>query len=138
MPLKGASFNDNSNYFARYSPDGRWIVFTKSSTGMVLQPDSRLYILPSGGGEARLMTCNRSRMNSWHTWSPNSRWLAFVSKENMPYSELYLTHIDHDGNDSVPVLILRFNKPGYAINVPEFAGTKTGDIHSIQLQYDGH
>ncbi len=133
-PLQGASYNGRSNYFARYSPDSRWIVFTQSATGLVLQPDSRLYILPASGGKARLMNCNRSRMNSWHTWSPNGCWLGFVSKENMPYSELYLTHIDERGNDSVPVLISRFNKPGYAINVPEFANINAGDLQNISVQ----
>lgn len=44
-PLKGASQNGLSNYFPRYSPDGKWIVFTQSPTGLVLQPDSRLVIL---------------------------------------------------------------------------------------------
>ena len=138
VPLQGASYNGRSNYFARYSPDGRWIVFTQSSTGLALQPDSRLYILPASGGEARRMNCNRDRMNSWHTWSPNSRWLAFVSKENMPYTELYLTHIDENGNDSIPVLVSRFNKPGYAINVPEFVNIEAGGIHSISLQSGLH
>jgi hypothetical protein len=80
------------------------------------------------------MNCNRTCMNSWHTWSPNSRWLAFVSKENMPYTELYLTHIDENGNDSIPVLASRFNKPGYAVNVPEFVNIEAGDIHRISLQ----
>jgi len=134
IPLEGASCNGRSNYYARYSQDGRWIVFTQSNTGLVLQPDSRLYIMPANGGEARMMNCNRSRMNSWHTWAPNSRWLAFVSKENTPYTELYLTHIDEKGNDSVPVLISRFNKPGYAINVPEFAHIRAGSIHKISIQ----
>ena len=84
------------------------------------------------------MNCNRTRMNSWHTWSPNSRWLAFVSKENMPYTELYLTHIDENGNDSIPVLASRFNKPGYAINVPEFINIEADGIHSISLQSGLH
>lgn len=133
VPLEGASRNGKSNYFARYSPDGRWIVFTQSRTGLVLQPDSRLYIVPRSGGRARLMTCNRSRLNSWHSWSPNGRWLAFVSKENMPYTELYLTHLDEKGVDSVPVLVSRFNKPGYAVNVPEFAPIGSNGIRNISM-----
>lgn len=134
LPLEGASDNGMSNYFARYSPDGRWIVFTQSRTGLILQPDSRLVIVPAKGGRARVMNSNRSRVNSWHSWSPNSRWLAFVSKENMPYTELYMTHIDAYGNDSVPVLLSRFNKPGYAINVPEFAPILPGDLHTMNLK----
>jgi hypothetical protein len=90
-------------------------------------------ILPSGGGEPRLLKCNRKTLNSWHTWAPNSRWLAFVSKENMPYTELYLTHIDNNGRDSVPVLVSRFNKAGYSVNVPEFANIPADGIRELRM-----
>ena len=133
-PILGASNNGKSNYCARYSPDGRWIVFTQSITGLAVQPDSKLYLVPSTGGEAKLMNCNLSRLNSWHTWSPNSRWLAFVSKESSAYTELFLTHIDENGNDSPPILIGRFNKTNFAINVPEFADIPSGGIQQIILQ----
>ena len=49
----------------------------------------------------------------------------------MPYTELYLAHVDERGADSVPVLVSRFNKPGYAINVPEFAPIRSGAIRNI-------
>jgi hypothetical protein len=133
-PLPGASNNGKSNYSARYSPDGKWIVFTQSVSGLAVQPDSKLYIIPSNGGEAKMMNCNLDRLNSWHTWSPNSRWLAFVSKENSAYTELFLTHIDEKGNDSPPILIERFNKANFAINVPEFANIPVGGIRQIILQ----
>jgi len=133
-PLPGASHNGKSNYYARYSPDGKWIVFTQSATGLAIQPDSKLYIMPATGGEVKEMRCNLSRVNSWHTWSPNSKWLAFVSKNNSPYTELFLTHIDGNGNDSPPILLARFNKPGYAINVPEFANIPPAGIHQITLK----
>ncbi|MGA2659910.1 MAG: hypothetical protein ABSH34_20595, partial [Verrucomicrobiota bacterium] len=93
-PLAGASRNGRSNYFARYSPDGRWIVFCQARSYMLLQPDSELYIIPAEGGPARRLQGNTSRMNSWHSWSPNSRWLVFSSKCQSPYTQLFLTHID--------------------------------------------
>jgi Tol biopolymer transport system component len=133
-PLTGASGNGKSNYFARYSPDGKWIVFTQSKTGLVLQPDSKLYIMSTGGGTPRALRCNRSRVNSWHTWSPNSRWLAFVSKNDTPYTELFLTHIDANGRDSVPIMLSRLSKSGYAINVPEFADIDPQGIRKITVQ----
>jgi Tol biopolymer transport system component len=133
-PLPGASGNGKSNYYPRYSPDGKWIVFTQSETGLAIQQDSRLLIMPASGGRAKKMSCNLSRVNSWHTWSPNSRWLAFVSKENTAYTELFLTHIDDDGNDTPPILLKRFNKPGYAINVPEFANISSKAIKKITLK----
>ena len=132
-PLPGASHNGKSNYFPRYSPDHKWIVFTQSATGIALQPDSKMFIMPSAGGEPRLMNCNFNRMNSWHTWSPNSKWLAYVSKENTAFTELFLTHIDENGNDSPPVLLSRFNKEGYAVNLPEFANIPLNDLRKITL-----
>jgi Tol biopolymer transport system component len=110
-PIEGASGDGMSNYFPKYSPDGRWIVFTKSKSYMLLQPDSELWIIPTAGGAARRLRYNTSRMNSWHSWSSNSRRLVFSSKVNGPYTQLFLTHIDDDGNDSPPVLLERFTSP---------------------------
>jgi Tol biopolymer transport system component len=89
-----------SNYFPKHSPDGKWIVFCKAKTYMLLQPDSDLYIIPAAGGVARRLRYNTARMNSWHSWSSNSRWLVFSSKVNTAYTQLFLTHIDEDGNDA--------------------------------------
>ena len=94
-----------SNDFPKVSPDGRWIVFVQNKNGLLMRPDSRLYIVPFDGGKARLMKCNTWRMNSWHTFSPNGRWLAFSSKARSPYTQLMLTHIDANGNDSPAIIV---------------------------------
>ncbi|MBN2569858.1 MAG: PD40 domain-containing protein [Deltaproteobacteria bacterium] len=127
-PLDGASGNGKSNYFPRFSPDGRWIVFNQSETGMVAQPSSLLYIVPAAGGVARKMTCNTALFNSWHSWSPSGKWLVFTSKVNTPYTELFLTHIDEAGNDSPPVLLSRFKSANYAAVIPEFVNVRPGKI----------
>ena len=132
-PLPGAHNNGKSNYFPRYSPDGKWIVFTQCETGLAIQPESQLYIIPSRGGVARKMRCNTDIMNSWHSWSPNGRWLVFTSKIHSPYTELFLTHIDENGNDSPSVLLARFNATKYAALVPEFVALKPGDLKEIRL-----
>jgi hypothetical protein len=132
-PLRGAFDNDRSNYFPRFSPDGTWIVFTQSDTGLVAQPSSLLYIVPVEGGIARKMTCNTALFNSWHSWSPNGKWLVFVSKVNTPYTELFLTHIDEEGNDSPPVLLSRFKTFKCAAVIPEFADIKPDAIEYIEL-----
>lgn len=133
-PLPGASGNGLSNYFPRYSPDGRWIVFTQSPTGLVLQPDSRLMIVPAHGGIARPLASNLPVMNSWHSWSPNSRWLVFTCKARSPYTELYLTHIDDDGNASPPIRLYRFSHGQMAAMVPEFVSKQAVIPDGITLQ----
>ena len=137
-PLSGASGNGMSNYFAKYSPDGKLIVFCRANSFMLLQPDSKLYIMPAEGGVAREMRCNTNQMNSWHSWSPNSRWLVFSSKVFTPYTQVFLTHIDEEGNDSPPVLLSNFTAPNRAANIPEFVNIKADGIkrmHESFLDY---
>ena len=130
-PLEGASNNGMSNFFAKYSPDGKWIVFCKAKNYMLLQPDSELYIVPAEGGEARRLRCNTDRMNSWHSWSPNSKWLVFSSKANSAYTQLFLTHVDEEGRSSPPVLLSHFTDPDRAANIPEFVNTNASAIKKI-------
>ncbi len=134
-PIEGASDDGMSNYFPKYSPDGKWIVFTKSKSYMLLQPDSELWIIPAAGGTARRLRYNTPRMNSWHSWSSNSRWLVFSSKVNGPYTQLFLTHIDDDGNDTPPVLLERFTSPDRAANIPEFSHLPGNAIADIREQF---
>jgi Flp pilus assembly protein TadD len=134
-PLAGASGNGMSNYFARFSPDGRWIVFCQSNSFMLLQPDSKLFILPAAGGEARPLRCNTARMNSWHSWSSNSRWLIFSSKANSPYTQLFVTHIDEKGNDAPAVLLEHFTAPDRAANIPEFVAAAPDAIARINPRF---
>ena len=115
-PVAGAAANGRSNFFPKYSPDGKWVVFCQANSYMLLQPDSELYIMPArGGGAPRRLRANTPRMNSWHSWSSNSRWLVFSSKVNGPYTQLFLTHIDENGNDSPPVLLERYLAAAEAI-----------------------
>ncbi|MBW1879205.1 MAG: tetratricopeptide repeat protein [Deltaproteobacteria bacterium] len=134
-PLAGAFDNGMSNYFPKYSPDGKWIVFCKAKSYMLLQPDSELYIVPAGGGEARRLEANTRLMNSWHSWSPNSRWLVFSSKANTPYTQLFLTHIDEAGQSSPPVLLEHFVASDRAANIPEFVNTDGDAIRRIREQF---
>ncbi len=134
-PLTGASRNGRSNYFPKYSPDGRWIVFCQASNYMLLQPDRVLFIIPAAGGDARRLRANTARMNSWHSWSPNSRWLVFSSKANSPYTQLFLTHIDERGESTPPVVLPNFTSPDRAANIPEFVNTAPGAIVRIHERF---
>jgi Tol biopolymer transport system component/Flp pilus assembly protein TadD len=136
VPLAGASGNGMSNYFPRYSPDGKWIVFCQSDSFMLLRPDSTLYILPAAGGAPRKMRCNfPGRMNSWHSWSPNGRWLVFASKANGPFTQLWLTHIDDQGNDSPAVVLEHFTTADRAANIPEFVNLRPEQFREIRQEF---
>jgi tetratricopeptide (TPR) repeat protein len=127
----GASENGMSNNFPKVSPDGKWIVFVENKTGLLMRPDSQLYIVPFEGGVARRLNCNQKIMNSWHTFSPNGRWLAFSSKSPNYYTKLYLTHIDKNGNDTPAILIENATAANRAVNIPEFINIKPGELERI-------
>jgi len=135
-PLPGASDNGKSNYFPRFSPDGKWVVFCQSDSFMLLRPDSTLYIMPSAGGTPREMRCNfPDKMNSWHSWSPNGKWLVFVSKVGGPFTQLWLTHVDADGNDTPPVLLEHFTAADRAANIPEFVNVQPEQFAEIRQEF---
>jgi len=119
-PVAGASANGMSNSFPKVSPDGRWIVFVQARNGQLMRPDSQLYIVPAAGGTARRMRCNTPLMNSWHSFSPNGRWMVFSSKSRSPYTQMFLTHIDENGDDSPAILVENATDANRAVNIPEF------------------
>lgn len=119
-PIRGASANGMSNSFPKISPDGKWLVYVQARNGLLMRPDSQLYIVPAEGGTPRRMRANTARMNSWHSFSPNGRWLVFSSKSRSPYTQMYLTHIDEQGNDSPAILVENATAANRAVNIPEF------------------
>lgn len=134
-PIEGASHNGMSNFFAKFSPDGKWIVFTQAENYMLLMPDSELYIIPAEGGVPRRLRANTPRMNSWHSFSSNGRWLVFSSKANTPYTQLFLTHIDDEGHSTPPVVLDRFTGTYGAANIPEFVPLPADAIAEIKEQF---
>jgi hypothetical protein len=134
-PVAGASANGFSNTFPKVSPDGRWIVLTRCRNGLLMRPDSELYIVPAEGGSARRLEANTPRMNSWHSFSPNGRWLVFSSKARSPYTQMYLTHIDAQGNSSPPVFIENTTAANRAVNIPEFVNNDMRALGGPALDY---
>jgi tetratricopeptide (TPR) repeat protein len=130
-PIVGASGNGMSNSFPKVSPDGRWIVFVQAKNGLLMRPDSQLYIVPAKGGAARRMRCNTPLMNSWHSFAPNGRWMVFSSKGRSPYTQMYLTHIDEDGNDTPAILIEDATAANRAVNIPEFVNIPPDGLMAV-------
>ena len=128
----GASENGMSNNFPKVSPDGKWIVFVRNKNGLLMRPDSQLFIVPFDGGQERRLNCNLKVMNSWHSFSPNGKWLVFSSKTPSYYTQMYLTHIDESGNDSPAILIENATAANRAVNIPEFVNIPPGGLERIE------
>ena len=129
--IVGASQNGMSNDFPKVSPDERWVVFVENSNGLLMRPDSALYVAPFRGGKGRRLRCNMSPMNSWHSFSPNGHWLVFSSKGLSLYTKLFLTHIDAEGNDSPAILIENATAANRAVNIPEFVNLPDDGLQKI-------
>ncbi len=134
-PVAGASGNGKSNYFSAVSPDGKWLVYCQADNYMLLMPDSRLYIIPAKGGKPRMLECNLYSLNSWHAWSPNSKWLVFASKGLSVFTDMFITHIDEKGHASIPVVLDRARAFHRVANYPEFVNRKPGDYFNMKYDY---
>jgi tetratricopeptide (TPR) repeat protein len=129
--IVGASENGMSNSFPKVSPDGKWIVFVQCKNGLLMRPDSKLYIVPFEGGVARPLESNLPVMNSWHSFSPNGHWLVFSSKSPFLYTHLFLTHIDEQGNASPAIMLEDATASNRAANIPEFMNIGPGGLEHI-------
>ena len=105
----------------------------QARNGQLMRPDGQLYIVPARAARRGVMRCKRRVMNSWHSFSPNGRWLVFSSKSRSPYTQMFLTHIDEDGNDSPPILIENATAANRAVNIPEFVNVPPGELQKITI-----
>jgi len=122
-PVPGASHNGRSNFAARLSPDGKWLVFNQADNGSLVEPTADLWIVSTKeGAQPRELECNtKYATDSHHCWSSNSRWLLFTSKRHDGvFTRIYLTEIDEEGHASPPVELPTSGDTMMCYNVPEF------------------
>ena len=105
----------------RVSPDGRWLLFCMCDYGCfpVYQPSSDLYMIDLGSKRVqgkfayRKLLVNSEASESWHSWSSNSRWIAFSSKRmHGSFTRTYFSYVDANGVTSKP-FVLPQNDPAY-------------------------
>ena len=98
----------------RLSPDGRWLLVCMCQYGCfpVYQQSSDLYLVDLeaaqriGRYEYRRLEVNSDQSESWHSWSSNSRWIAFSSKRgNGTFTRTYLSYVDPNGAAHPPLLL---------------------------------
>ena len=113
----------------RISPDGRWLLFCMLDYGCFppFQPSSDLYLLDLETGQCQPLPVNSPRCESWHSWSSNSRWIAFASKRrDGMFARIYFSYVDQAGLAHKPVLLPQKDPSFYdrfikTYNVPELA-----------------
>jgi Tol biopolymer transport system component len=112
----------------RISPDGRFLLVCMCKYGCfpIFQPDSDLWVMDLKTAALRRLEINSDWSESWHSWSRNSRWIAFSSKRNDGlFTRTYLSHVDPSGVFSKPLLVPQedpnfYDSCLYTYSVPEF------------------
>lgn len=138
--LVNARLDDMSVSYPRVSPDGKYLVYALSNYGnfSIWHKESDLYSVDLCSGETVcLEALNSDDVESYHSWSGNSRWLVFSSRrDDGLYTKPYFSYIDEEGNAHKPFLLPQKNPRKfygnnmYAYNIPEFV--------SGEVEYDGH
>ncbi len=116
--------------FPRISPDGRHLVFTLSGYGnfSIWHKDADLYVADLQAGTVKPMTAlNSDDVESYHSWSSDSRWMVFSSRrDDGHYTKPYISYIDAEGNARKPFLLPQKDPKKYygmlmfSYNIPEF------------------
>ncbi|MBQ0025190.1 MAG: PD40 domain-containing protein [Bacteroidales bacterium] len=115
--------------FPRPSYDGKHLLFTVSDYGnfSIWHKEADLYMLDIESGEVReAAPLNSPDTESYHSWSSNSRWVAFSSRrEDGRYTRIYIAHCDENGNFSKPFRMPQCTPEDdvmmlQSYNIPEF------------------
>ena len=92
----------------RVSPDSRFLLFCMCRYGCfpIYQPSSDLYLMDLDTGDYHKLDVNSSYSESWHSWSSNSRWIAFSSKrQGGSLTRTYLSYVDATGKVHKPFVL---------------------------------
>lgn len=132
--IVSAEKTGKSSLLSRISPDGRFLIFCMCDYGAIpaVQPSSDLYLIDlsapveaDGSYTSRRLDINSDLSESWHSFSKNSRWLAFSSKRySGTFTRTYLSYLDDEGVARKPFLLPQRNAAFYdsclrAYNTPE-------------------
>ena len=127
--LYNAKSGGMSASFPRVSPDGRYLLYTLSGYGnfSIWHKDADLYMTDLQTGTSRpLAEVNSDDVESYHSWSSNSRWFVFSSRRiDGLYTRPYIAYVGEDGKVGKPFLLPQKDVGFYpsfmkSFNIPEF------------------
>lgn len=137
--LWSASHNGGSASFPKASPDGRFVAFCRSNYGTfpIWHRETDLYLIDLATGEAKpICEANSERSDTYHTWSANSRWLAFASKRgDGQYGRVYFSHIDSLGNATKAFVLPQRDPERDLINLKSY---NIPDMSPMAARYGHH
>lgn len=152
--LISSSATGKSISIPRVSPDGKYLMFNVTDFGAFpsYNPEADIWLMDLDNRKYKpLDSLNSKEVDSYHSWSSNSRWTVFTSRRiDGLFSNLYITYIDENGIARKPFLLPQKDPEFYrtflhSFNVPEFAIKPVGtdpyqiekvakSIPSIQVQ----
>jgi hypothetical protein len=131
--------------FPKCSPDGKYLLLSVSDYGTfpIWHIETDLWMLNLSNHRIdRMETTNGRFSDSYHSWSGNSRWIAFASKRgDGVYGRPYFAYVNDDGTTTKAFVLPQKNPVGYhytlkSFNIPELYRTpEIYDAHHIQRIY---
>lgn len=127
--LYNVAVGGKSVSFPRVSPDGNHLLYTLSGYGnfSIWHKDADLCMVDLATGVNRpLDVVNSADVESYHSWSSNSRWIVFSSRRlDGLYTRPFIAYIDKEGNAGKPFLLPQKDTEFYhsfmkSYNIPEF------------------
>jgi dipeptidyl aminopeptidase/acylaminoacyl peptidase len=111
----------------RISPDGKFLLFCMCRYGCfpIHQTTSDLYMMDLATGQYARLAVNSEFSESWHSWSSNSRWIAFSSRRRGGYfTRCYISFVDGTGRVHKPFILPQSDPSFYdsylkTVSVPE-------------------
>jgi hypothetical protein len=118
-------------------------MYTQTDYGYfsIWHPEADLWLLDLETGERRsLDEVNTSRSESFHNWSPNSRWFLFTSRrDDGLYTRIYFSYVTEAGITTKPFMLPQQNPKHFyrhllhSYNTPDFT-SRPVDVDVEMLQ----